>query len=74
MVVTVTLIDVLFEHSENSHHADSLLTGAVDAVFVSIQHTQGVIGCLQTVKTWLDEIFMNFNLKGRQNKYNDEAQ
>lgn len=36
MVVTVTLIDVLFEHSKNSHHADCLLTGTVNAVFVSI--------------------------------------
>lgn len=66
VVVTVTLIDVLLEHSENSHHADSLLTSAVDAVFVSIQHAQGVIGRLQTVKTWLDEIFMNFNLKDKE--------
>lgn len=51
MVVTVTLIDVFFEYSEDPHHADGLLTRAVDAVFVPIQHTQRVIGCLQTVKT-----------------------
>lgn len=66
MVVTVTLIDVLFEHSENSHHTDGLLASAVDAVFITIQHTQCIIGCLQTVKTRLDEIFMNFNLKGHK--------
>lgn len=36
MVVTVTLIDVLLEHSEDSHHADSLLTGTVNAIFISV--------------------------------------
>lgn len=51
MVVAVTLINILLEHCENSHHADGLLPGAVDAVLVSVQHAQCVIGCLQTVKT-----------------------
>lgn len=36
MVVTVTLVDVLLEHSEDSHHADSLLTGTVNAIFISV--------------------------------------
>lgn len=67
MVVAVTLVDVLFEHSENSHHADGLLTGTVDAVFVSIQDTQGVIRRLQAVEARLDEILMNFDLKGEKN-------
>lgn len=64
MVVAVALVDVLLEHSEDSHHADGLLTSAVDAVFVAIQHTQGVVGGLQAVKTRLDEILVNFNLEG----------
>lgn len=36
MVVTVTLVDVLLEHGEDSHHADSLLTGTVNAIFISV--------------------------------------
>lgn len=66
MVVTVTLIYVLLEHRENSHHTDGLLPCTINAVFVSVQHTQSVVGCLQTVKTGLNEIFMNLNLKGEE--------
>lgn len=62
MVVTVALIDIFLKHSENSHHTDGLLPSTVDAVLVSVQHAQSVIGRLQTVKTGLDEILMNLNL------------
>lgn len=71
VVVAVTLVDVLLEHSQDSHHANGLLPGTVDAVFVSIQHTQSVIGRLQTVKAGLDEVFMNLNLQRRKREHQD---
>lgn len=74
VVVAVALINVFLKHSENSDHADGLLPSAVYAVFVSIQHTQGVVGRLQTVETGLDEIFVNLNLNREArgtNKYHN---
>ena len=64
VVVAVTLGDVLPQDGQHPHHADSLLSGAVNAVLVPVQHAQGVIRCLQSVKTRLDEILMDLNLQG----------
>lgn len=72
MVVAVALVDVLLEHGEDAHHADGLLPGAVDAVLVSVQHAQGVVGGLETVETRLDEILVNFDLRGRRRRSGQE--
>lgn len=63
VVVAVTLVDVLLQDSQNAYHADGLLPGTVNAVFVSVQNTKGVIRCLQTVEAGLDEILVNLNLQ-----------
>ncbi len=63
MVVTVTLGYILPEHSQYSHHADSLLSGTVNAVFISIQHTQSVIGGFEPVKARLNKILMDLYLQ-----------
>lgn len=64
MVVAVALVDVLLEHGEDAHHADGLLPGAVDAVLVAVQHAQGVVGGLEAVEARLDEVFVDFHLRG----------
>lgn len=63
MVVAVTLVDILLEHSQNAYHADGLLPSTVNAVFVSVQNTKGIIRRLQTVEAGLDEILVNLNLQ-----------
>lgn len=63
MVVAVTLCYILPEHSQYSHHANGLLPGAVNAVFISVQHTQSVIGGFEPVKARLNKILMNLNLQ-----------
>lgn len=63
MVVTVTFSYILPEHSQYSHHADGLLSGTVNAVFISVQHTQGVIGRFEPVKTRLNKILMDLYLQ-----------
>lgn len=65
MVVAVTLRYILPEYSQYSHHADGLLSGTVNAVFVTIQHTQSVIGGFEPVKTRLNEILMDLYLQCR---------
>lgn len=63
MVVTVTLSYILPEHSQYSHHANGLLSGTVNAVFISIQHTQSVIGGFEAVKARLNKILMDLYLQ-----------
>lgn len=63
MVVTVTLGYILPEHCQHSHHADGLLSGTVNAVFISIQHTQSVIGGFEPVKARLNKILMDLYLQ-----------
>lgn len=62
MVVAVTLVDVLLEHREDSHHAYGFLSGTVNAVLVSVQHTQRVVRGLEPVETRLDEVLMDLYL------------
>ena len=66
MVVAVTLVDVLLEHSEHADHADGFLPGRVDAVLVPVQDTQRIVRRLQTVEARLDEILVDLYLHGGQ--------
>lgn len=70
MVVAVALVDVLLENGQDAHHADGLLPGAVDAVLISVQHAQSVVGGLETVEARLDEVLVNFHLRGENSRDN----